>query len=112
MSFGPVIISPMREVDVTELKELIKEGITLLDLWTRTCIPCKALEPRLEELSREYEGRVKFLRLSLDKYPEVGIEYGVLSVPTVLVFRDGKLVETLVGALPKEKYRKVLEKLL
>jgi thioredoxin 1 len=74
----------------------------LVDVWADWCGPCKAIAPIVEELAREYEGRLKVMKLDVDENPRTASTYQVQSIPTVLVFKDGRLAERIVGAVPKQ----------
>ncbi len=100
-------------VDVTDdtfQAEVVESPLlTVTDLWAEWCGPCKRLAPILDEISQEYEGRIKIAKLDVDSNPNIPSEYGVMGIPTLLVFKDGKLVETIVGYQPKDR---LLSKLL
>ena len=72
-------------------------GAAIVDLWAEWCGPCRALSPIVNDLAREYEGRVKVAKLDIDNNPVTTARYNVRSIPTLLFFRDGKLVESVVG---------------
>src|ERR671918_1810882 len=74
----------------------------LVDVWADWCGPCKAIAPIVEELAREYEGQLKVMKLDVDENPRTASAYRVQSIPTLLVFKDGKPAERIVGAVPKE----------
>ena len=74
----------------------------LVDFWADWCGPCKAIAPIVEELAREYEGRLKVMKLDVDENPRTASTYQVQSIPTLLVFKDGRLAERIVGAVPKQ----------
>jgi thioredoxin 1 len=74
----------------------------LVDFWAVWCGPCKAVAPIVEELAGEYEGRLKVMKLDVDDNPRTAMAYGVQSIPTLLVFKDGKPAERIVGAVPKK----------
>ena len=74
----------------------------LVDVWADWCGPCKAIAPIVEELARAYEGRLKVMKLDVDENPRTASTYQVQSIPTLLVFKDGKLAERIVGAVPKQ----------
>ncbi len=101
-------IHTMKDVDAKQFWEEVKEGVVVVDLWADWCRPCKAIEPYLHELSQVYAD-VKFIRLNTDEHPEVPMELGVVSIPTILFFKDGQEVKRIVGAKPKHVYKKALE---
>ena len=82
----------------------------LVDFWAPWCGPCRALTPVIEELSSEYDGRVKVLKLNTDENPEVATKLGIRSIPTVLLFSKGQVIEQTVGAMPKRHFVDMLEK--
>ena len=84
------------------------EGVALVDLFADWCMPCQMIAPIIEEISNE-KAEVKFFKINVDETPEVAIKYGVSSIPTLLIFKDGELVNKAVGAYPKESIVKLLE---
>jgi thioredoxin 1 len=74
----------------------------LVDFWAIWCGPCKAIAPIVEELAGEYDGKLKVMKLDVDDNPRTAVTYGVQSIPTLLVFKDGKPAERIVGAVPKK----------
>jgi thioredoxin 1 len=79
----------------------------LVDFWAAWCGPCKMIAPYVEEMATEYDGRLKVGKLDVDANPAVSMQYGIRSIPTLLVFKGGKVVEQIVGAMPK---RNLVEK--
>jgi thioredoxin 1 len=73
----------------------------LIDFWAVWCGPCKLIAPVVEEVSKEYEGRFKVGKMDIDNNPNVAMKYGIRSIPTLLIFKDGKVVDQIVGAVPK-----------
>lgn len=81
----------------------------LVDFWAVWCGPCKMIAPSVEELAIEFEGKAKIGKLDVDNNQESAIKYGVRSIPTVLIFKDGKVVDTIIGAVPKVQLKQKLE---
>ena len=84
----------------------------LVDFWASWCGPCKMLSPIIESLATEYEGKVKVGKVNVDDEGLLAAEYGIVSIPTVIVFKDGKIVEKIVGANPQDYYEDILDKYL
>ncbi|MEO0139305.1 MAG: thioredoxin [candidate division WOR-3 bacterium] len=101
----------MKDIDGKNFYDEIKEGVVVLDIWADWCRPCKAIEPYLKELEREYPS-VKFVKLNADDYPEILQDLGVISIPTVIYFKDGKEMARIIGAHPKHKFKETLEGVL
>jgi len=80
-----------------------------VDFWAPWCGPCRMIGPAIEELASEYEGKAKICKVNVDQAPELARRYKVVSIPCVMVFKDGQDVERLVGARGKEDYEKALE---
>ena len=81
----------------------------LVDFWAEWCGPCRAIGPVIEELSKEYDGKVNVGKLNVDNNPEVSMNYGITSIPAILFIKDGKVVDKLVGAQPKGNFVKKIE---
>ena len=84
----------------------------LVDFWAEWCAPCRALGPVLESLTDDFEGRVTVAKLDIDANQQVAMKYGIRSIPTVMLFNKGEIVDTLIGVRPKPDYERSLEKLL
>ena len=93
-----------------DFKATIASGLTLVDMYADWCGPCQRIAPIVEELAHEYEGKANITKLDVDASGDIAQEFGVMSIPTILFFRDGKLVEKLVGLQDKEALVSVLEK--
>ena len=93
---------PMQVTDDAWAQEVEKhDGLALVDFWATWCGPCKMIAPVIEQLAVEYDGRVKVAKLDTDANQRTTVRYGVRSIPSVLLFKNGQLVETVVGAVPK-----------
>jgi thioredoxin 1 len=95
----------MKTITITD--ENFDEEVTksdkpvLIDFWATWCGPCKMIAPIVEELVDEYEGKAKIGKLDVDNNQQTAIKFGVRSIPTILIFKDGKLKDTIIGAVPK-----------
>jgi len=84
----------------------------LVDCWAPWCGPCRIISPLLEQLASEYAGRLKVGKLNVDENPLTASQYAIQSIPTLLLFRDGRLVDRLVGALPRSEIERRLTSIL
>ncbi|MBE2254395.1 MAG: thioredoxin [Myxococcus sp.] len=84
----------------------------LVDFWATWCAPCRAIAPALEELATQYKGKVKIAKVDVDESQQVAQQFGIRSIPTLLLFKGGKVVEQLVGAMPKAKLEEAIKKQL
>lgn len=80
----------------------------LVDFWAEWCGPCRSIAPMLEDLARDYEGRVKIVKLNIDENQASAVKYNVRSIPTLLLFKDGKVEGTEIGAKPKSAFEQML----
>ena len=79
---------------------LVTEPV-LVDFWAEWCAPCKMIAPAVEDIANEYEGKIKVGKLDVDKNPGIASKYGIRSIPTLLIFKGGKVIEQIIGAVPK-----------
>ena len=84
----------------------------LLDFWAEWCGPCKMVSPIVEELSNDYNGKVKVTKLDVDSNPQTATNYGIRGIPTLLMFKDGSAVDQIVGAVPKQDIAERLDKII
>jgi len=82
----------------------------LVDFWASWCAPCRAIAPVVEEMSNEYNGRVRVAKMNVDENPATPGKYGVRGIPTLILFKGGKVLEQLVGAVPKGQIKDLIEK--
>lgn len=93
--------------------EVLKSSTpVVVDFWAQWCGPCKMLGPIFEELSKDYKDKVKFVKFNVDMGESVPGEYGVMSIPTLIMFHKGKEVERVIGALPKDRLKSVIDSML
>jgi thioredoxin 2 len=110
---GAVHDRPVTVTDSTFSMEVLSyPGAIIVDCWAPWCGPCHMVSPILEQLASEYAGRVKIAKLNVDENPLTASQYSIRSIPTLLFFRDGKFVESLVGALPRGEIEGHLRSLL
>jgi thioredoxin 1 len=88
------------------------DGPVLVDFWAEWCGPCKQIAPALEDISSDMAGRVKVVKLNVDENPVTPGKYGVRGIPTLMVFKDGQLAATKVGALPKSHLQQWIESVI
>ena len=102
--------SPIDITDASFEEEVIKSDTpVLVDFWADWCAPCKMIAPMVEELSVEFDGKVKFTKLDVDSNPNSATNYGIRGIPTLLIFNGGQPVDQVVGAVPKSVLKKRLE---
>ena len=87
----------------------IKSGLVLVDFWAGWCMPCRMVAPIIEELAREYQGSVTVAKVDIDEESALAARFGVMSIPTVILFSDGTEIKRFVGVQTKEKYEKELK---
>ncbi len=104
------------EIQLTDAsfdQEVIKSDLpVLVDFWAPWCGPCRMLGPVIDELAKEYAGKVKVCKLNTDEAQDVAGKYQISAIPTILLFKGGKLAQQLVGLQPKEELKKQLDELI
>mmetsp|Transcript_19801 Transcript_19801/g.50260 ORF Transcript_19801/g.50260 Transcript_19801/m.50260 type:complete len:139 (-) Transcript_19801:288-704(-) len=110
----PVVRATVPEVtDASFADDVLKSSTpVLVDFWAPWCGPCRMIAPIIDELSVEYKDKLKCVKLNTDESPQVATDYGIRSIPTVMFFKNGKKMETIIGAVPKATLVQAVEKLL
>ena len=99
--------------DKTFTSEVLNSDLpVLVDFWATWCGPCRSISPIVEELAKEFSGRVKVTKLNVDENPATPSQYGVRGIPTLILFKDGKVFDQIVGAVPKNRLKGMIEKAL
>jgi len=96
----------VKELSETDFNDAVASGTVLIDFNAEWCAPCKAIQPMLQRVSSEYGERLGIYSVDIDKQPALAARHGVMSVPTFLIFKDGKQVERMVGALSEKDLKK------
>jgi thioredoxin len=93
--------------------EVLKSSeVVMVDFWAVWCGPCQMVAPIVDELAQEYQGKLKVMKLNTDDAPEVAGKYQIMSIPSILFFKGGQVVEKIVGARPKQQFKQVIDSLL
>ena len=100
----------VKEINDNNFAEEVKEGLLMIDFWAPWCAPCRMVAPILDELSDDFSGKATIAKVNVDENPAVATEYAVTSIPTMIIFNKGELVERVVGAKAKQSYTDLLNK--
>ncbi len=106
----------MAEIQLTENnweEEVLNSDIpVLVDFWAPWCGPCRMVAPIVSEIADEYAGKLKVGKLNTDEEPNIAVRYGIMSIPTLMIFKNGEVADQIVGAVPKEYFVQKLEQVL
>lgn len=103
----------LKATDATWDEDVMKSSeLVMVDFWAVWCGPCQMVAPIVDELAKEYTDKIKVRKLNTDENPEIAGRYQVMSIPTILFFKNGQAVERLVGARPKRQFKEIIDSLL
>lgn len=101
---------PVEVTEATFEQEVLRSDVpVVVDFWAAWCGPCRMIAPIVEELASEYDGRIKFAKVDVDRNPDLAMRYNVMSIPTLAVFRGGEMVGRVIGYMPKAELRRRIE---
>ncbi|KAH9324439.1 hypothetical protein KI387_004617, partial [Taxus chinensis] len=105
-------VATVQDVNDTTWKPLVLESDVpvLVDFWAPWCGPCRMIEPLIDELAKQYAGKIRCFKLNTDESPRIATEYGIRSIPTVMLFKSGEKKDTVIGAVPKTTLTASIEK--
>jgi len=100
------------ELNSSNFDSTIAEGVTLVDFWAPWCGPCRMIAPIIEELAEDFDGKATIAKVNTDEEQDIAIKYGIRSIPTLLFFKDGELVDQMIGAAGKQVIADKIDALL
>ncbi|WP_424688512.1 MAG: thioredoxin [Halarcobacter ebronensis] len=98
------------EINENNMEETVKEGVSLVDFWAPWCGPCRMIAPTIDQLAIEYDGKAKICKVNTEEEQDLTVKYGIRSIPTILFFKDGEIVDQLIGATTKAALEEKLNK--
>lgn len=104
---------PIAVTDAEFEEKVVKsDKPVLVDFWAEWCVPCKMIAPIVDELAEEMDGQMEFAKVDVDSSPITAVTYGIRSIPALLIFKDGKPIEQIIGAVPKGQLKKKIDEAL
>ena len=100
------------ELNQESMEETVKSGVSLVDFWAPWCGPCRMIAPVIEQLAQEFEGKAKICKVNTEEEQDLTVKYGIRSIPTILFFKEGEIVDQLIGATTKAALEDKINNLL
>ena len=100
------------ELTSSNFEEITKEGVSMVDFWAPWCGPCRMIAPVIEELASDFEGKASVCKVNTDEEQDLAVKFGIRSIPTILFFKDGQVVDTMTGASSKQAFTDKINSLL
>ncbi|MDP3302147.1 MAG: thioredoxin [Sulfuricurvum sp.] len=100
------------ELTASNFEEITKEGVALVDFWAPWCGPCRMIAPVIEELANDFEGKANICKVNTDEEQDIAVKFGIRSIPTILFFKNGEMVDQMVGAASKQAFTDKINSLL
>jgi len=91
---------------------LKEKEFVIVDFWAPWCMPCRMVSPIIENLSKKYEGKISFGKLNVDQQQDIAVKFGIMSIPTIIIFQNGKEVDRIIGAMPEEMFEERIKGVL
>ncbi|WP_295021878.1 thioredoxin [Sulfurimonas sp.] len=100
------------ELTASNFEETLNKGVSLVDFWAPWCGPCRMIAPVIEELAADFDGKAKICKVNTDEEQDISVKFGIRSIPTIMFFKDGKMVDQIVGAQSKAALAEKINALL
>lgn len=99
--------------DLTFAKEVLNaDGLVLVDFWAAWCMPCRLLSPIVDKVAQAYPGQLKVVKVNVDENPRLSQDYGIMAIPTMMLFQNGKMVQRIAGLLPEAQLKRLVDQYL
>jgi len=100
------------ELTVSNFNDVVQNGVSLVDFWAPWCGPCRVVAPIIDELAAEYEGKANICKVNTDEQQDLAVKFGIRSIPTILFFKDGEVVDQMIGASSKQAFKEKLDSII